>query len=144
CEDARGAMASVLALEHVSKEFPGVKALDDVSFSVESGEIHALLGENGAGKSTLMKVLCGIYQPDSGEIRLDGQARQFSNYREACAAGIGIVFQEFSLIPWLSVVVNVFLGRVTRLRVGLIRFVLMFRGVSDSIERMHDVSYQMP
>lgn len=138
-------MASVLALEHVSKEFPGVKALDDVSFSVESGEIHALLGENGAGKSTLMKVLCGIYQPDSGEIRLDGQARQFSNYREACAAGIGIVFQEFSLIPWLSVVDNVFLGREPRNRFGLIRYAQMLREAGELFDRLQiDIDPETP
>lgn len=114
-------MASILSLENVSKGFPGVKALDDVSLSVDAGEIHALLGENGAGKSTLMKVLCGIYQPDAGTIRIDGEPRRFSNYREACAAGIGIVFQEFSLIPWLSVVDNIFLGRESRNHLGLIR-----------------------
>ncbi|HET7315485.1 sugar ABC transporter ATP-binding protein [Salinisphaera sp.] len=129
-------MAAVLSLENVSKGFPGVKALDDVSLGVEAGEIHALLGENGAGKSTLMKILCGIYQPDAGTIRLDGEARAFSSYRDACAAGIGIVFQEFSLVPWLSVVDNIFLGREPRNRVGLIRRSRMLAEASELFERL--------
>lgn len=129
-------MAAVLSLENVSKEFPGVKALDGVNLAVEAGEIHALLGENGAGKSTLMKILCGIYQPDAGVIRLDGKARRFGSYRDACAAGIGIVFQEFSLIPWLSVVDNIFLGREPRNRLGLIRRSRMLADAHALFERL--------
>ena len=70
-------MTSLLSLRHISKTFPGVRALDDVSLDVSGGEVHALLGENGAGKSTLMKILCGIYRQDEGEILIDGQVRHF-------------------------------------------------------------------
>ncbi|KEZ76344.1 sugar ABC transporter ATP-binding protein [Salinisphaera hydrothermalis] len=129
-------MTAVLSLEHVSKGFPGVKALDDVSLTVEAGEIHALLGENGAGKSTLMKILCGIYQPDEGTIRLNGEARHFSSYRDACAAGVGIVFQEFSLVPWLSVVDNIFLGREPRNRLGLIQRARMMAEAYELFDRL--------
>ncbi|WP_423822550.1 sugar ABC transporter ATP-binding protein [Salinisphaera sp. SPP-AMP-43] len=129
-------MTAVLSLQGVSKSFPGVKALDDVSLNVDAGEIHALLGENGAGKSTLMKILCGIYQPDAGEIRLDGEIRHFHNYRDACAAGVGIVFQEFSLIPWLSVVDNIFLGREPRNRLGLIQHARMRAAAHELFDRL--------
>lgn len=104
-------MSSILTLEHVSKSFPGVKALQDIHLDVEAGEVHALLGENGAGKSTLMKILSGIHQPDEGTITIAGEQRHFSNYHEAVAAGVGIVFQEFSLIPHLNAAENLFLGR---------------------------------
>ncbi|SPJ32834.1 sugar ABC transporter ATP-binding protein [Kushneria phyllosphaerae] len=127
---------ALLALEKVSKAFPGVRALHDVSLKVEAGEIHALLGENGAGKSTLMKILCGIHQPDSGEILIDGKAQHFSSYRRACAAGVGIVFQEFSLIPGLSVVDNIFLGREPRNRFGLIRHGEMVAQAQTLFERL--------
>lgn len=138
-------MTAVLSLENVSKGFPGVKALDDVSLTVEAGEIHALLGENGAGKSTLMKILCGIYQPDEGTIRLDGEARKFSNYRDACAAGIGIVFQEFSLIPWLSVVDNIFLGREPRNRLGFIQRSRMMAEAHDLFDGLDiDIDPEIP
>ncbi|REC93585.1 sugar ABC transporter ATP-binding protein [Kushneria indalinina] len=127
---------ALLALEKVSKRFPGVRALNEVSLQVEAGEIHALLGENGAGKSTLMKILCGIHQPDSGEILIDGTPQHFSSYRRACAAGVGIVFQEFSLIPGLSVVDNIFLGREPRNRLGLIRHGVMLKQANALFERL--------
>ena len=104
-------MNTVLRLEQISKRFPGVNALTNIDLSVGKGEIHALLGENGAGKSTLMKILSGIYQPDEGRILLDGEAREFANYNEAVAAGVSIIFQEFSLIPDLNAVENIYLGR---------------------------------
>jgi ABC-type sugar transport system ATPase subunit len=93
------------------KEFPGVVALDDVSFSVMPGEIHALLGENGAGKSTLGKVIGGVYEVDAGEIYLDGAALVHFDEATACKLGIGIVHQEGSLVPNLSVAENIFAGR---------------------------------
>jgi ribose transport system ATP-binding protein len=104
-------MDTILRLERITKSFPGVKALQGIDLAIARGEIHALLGENGAGKSTLMKILCGIYQPDDGAIRIDGEACHFTNYHDAVAAGVGIVFQEFSLIPHLDAVDNLFLGR---------------------------------
>ncbi len=113
-------MEPLLQLTGIHKSFPGVRALDDIHFSLKAGEIHALLGENGAGKSTLMKVLCGIYQPDGGEIRIDGQRQRFRSYRDAIDAGIGIIFQEFSLIPELNAVENIFLNRELRNSLGLL------------------------
>ncbi len=113
-------MDAVLRLEHITKRFPGVNALTDIDLTVEKGEIHALLGENGAGKSTLMKILCGIHQPDEGRILLDGKERRFATYNEAVAAGVAIIFQEFSLIPYLSAVENIFLGREKTNPLGLL------------------------
>ena len=104
-------MDTILKLDNITKSFPGVKALQGIHLEIARGEINALLGENGAGKSTLMKILCGIYQPDEGTITIDGDARHFTNYHDAVAAGVGIVFQEFSLIPYLNAVENIFLGR---------------------------------
>ena len=104
-------MNAVLRLEQISKRFPGVNALTNIDLSVGKGEIHALLGENGAGKSTLMKILSGIYQPDEGRILLDGKEFNFASYNEAVAAGVSIIFQEFSLIPYLNAVENIYLGR---------------------------------
>ncbi|GAA5172218.1 sugar ABC transporter ATP-binding protein [Modicisalibacter zincidurans] len=112
-------MTPLLSLRHISKSFPGVKALQDVSFDVHAGEVHALLGENGAGKSTLMKILCGIYRQDEGDIVIDGKACNFHGYQDALDAGIGIIFQEFSLIPDLDAVDNIFLGHERRNRLGL-------------------------
>jgi len=112
-------MTPLLSLKHISKSFPGVKALKDVSLNVQAGEVHALLGENGAGKSTLMKILCGIYRQDEGNIAIDGQKCHFYNYQDALTAGVGIIFQEFSLIPDLDAVDNIFLGREKRNRFGL-------------------------
>ncbi|WP_413227162.1 sugar ABC transporter ATP-binding protein [Burkholderia sp. AU32262] len=111
-------MDTILRLSHITKSFPGVKALSDIHLEIARGEIHALLGENGAGKSTLMKILCGIHQPDAGTIEIDGSARHFADYHDAVAAGVGIVFQEFSLIPHLDAVDNLFLGRELRNRWG--------------------------
>jgi ABC-type sugar transport system ATPase subunit len=101
----------VLEMKEITKTFPGVVALDQVSFSVKRGEVHALVGENGAGKSTLMKILNGVYQANQGEIWLDGQMVHLSNIKDAQSKGISIIFQEFNLINTLSVAENIFLGR---------------------------------
>ena len=97
-------------LRNVTKRFPGLVANDDVSVSFEPGEVHALLGENGAGKSTLMNVLFGLYEPDGGEIVLDGRPVRFRGPSDAIAAGIGMVHQHFKLVPVFSVADNVMLG----------------------------------
>lgn len=127
-------MTPLLSLRHISKSFPGVKALQDVSLEVHAGEVHALLGENGAGKSTLMKILCGIYRPDEGEILIDGETRHFHGYQDALEAGVGIIFQEFSLIPDLDAVDNIFLGRERRNRLGL----RDRRGMRHEAQRLFD------
>lgn len=103
--------APLLHVEGLSKSFPGVKALDDVSFTVRSGQIHALMGENGAGKSTLIKVLTGVYPRDCGSIRSSGMPLEVASPREAEDAGISTVYQEVNLIPTLSVAENLALGR---------------------------------
>lgn len=102
---------SALEMRAITKHFPGVTALDKVDFSVQAGEIHALIGQNGAGKSTLMKVLAGVYQPDAGEILIDGRSVHFLQPRMALSSGIGVVYQDLSLVPKLSVANNIFLGR---------------------------------
>ena len=98
-------------LRGISKEFPGVKALDDVSFSVWPGEVHMLLGENGAGKSSLMKVLCGAYRADSGSFHYNGETVEIASPADAQKLGIAVIFQEFSLVPYLDIAQNIFLGR---------------------------------
>ncbi|HKJ05809.1 MAG TPA: ABC transporter ATP-binding protein, partial [Geopsychrobacteraceae bacterium] len=103
-------MSDLLQIENIRKTFPGVIALDDVSFTVTSGEIHTLLGENGAGKSTLMNVLTGLYHPDSGEIRVNGQKVNFTSPRVSLAYGIGMVHQHFMLVPAHSVFENILLA----------------------------------
>ena len=102
---------NTLSLEHVSKSFGAVRALSDVSFTVHSGEVHALVGENGAGKSTLLKIISGAHTPDDGQILIDGQPVKITSPAHAAQLGIGIIYQELSLIPWLSVAQNLFLGR---------------------------------
>ena len=102
---------SILEMYDIRKEFPGVLALDDVQLSLKKGEVHVLLGENGAGKSTLMKILSGAYVKDSGEIYIDGNFTEIQSPAHAQELGIGIIYQEFNLNPYLSVAENIFLGR---------------------------------
>ena len=95
----------------ITKEFPGIRALDSVSFDCRAGEVHALVGENGAGKSTLMKVLSGVYQAEQGDIFLRGEKVHFSHPSQSLAQGVSVIYQEFSLLPDRSVAQNIFLGR---------------------------------
>jgi D-xylose transport system ATP-binding protein len=114
---------SLLELRSISKHFPGVKALDGVSFDLQPGEVHALCGENGAGKSTLIKVLCGYYPAGSygGEVLLDGKLAAFRGLRDAEEQGLALIAQELALVPALSVAENMVLGREPS-RHGLIRW----------------------
>jgi len=104
-------MAFALQATGITKHFPGVLANDHVSFTLEKGEIHALLGENGAGKSTLMNILYGLYQPDEGEIMIDSQPRRIDTPHDAISLGIGMVHQHFMLVPPLTVTENIMLGQ---------------------------------
>jgi putative multiple sugar transport system ATP-binding protein len=108
--------APILEMKNITKTFPGVKALSNVSFQVQPGEVHCLVGENGAGKSTLMKVLSGVYPYGSysGDIVFDGQEQRFSSIRDSEHAGIAIIYQELALIPELTVYENIFLGNEIR------------------------------
>ena len=103
----------VIEMLHITKEFPGIKANDDITLRLRRGEIHALLGENGAGKSTLMSVLFGIYQPEIGEIKKNGQTVKIDNPNDATALGIGMVHQHFKLIEVFTVLDNIILGAET-------------------------------
>jgi len=105
-------MTNTLEFRHISKYFPGVKALDDVSFVAKGGEVLAFLGENGAGKSTLLKTLNGDYQPDEGQYLIDGAEAHFKNPHEAIEAGISVIYQERQILPALSVAENIYLGRM--------------------------------
>ena len=105
---------SQVELRGITKRFGPVTALNQVDFTLNDGEIHALLGENGAGKTTLMKVLYGMHQPDEGEIRIDGQAKTFKNSTDAIAQGIGMVHQHFMLVPVLTVAENIVAGKEPR------------------------------
>jgi ribose transport system ATP-binding protein len=100
----------LLQMRGIVKEFPGVRALDEVDLDVAAGEVHCLLGQNGAGKSTLIKVLAGAYRPDAGEILWSGRPVVFGSPHDADAAGIATIHQELDLVPGLSVAENVFLG----------------------------------
>ncbi|MCW2575460.1 MAG: monosaccharide transporter ATP-binding protein family, partial [Modestobacter sp.] len=112
---------AAVRMRGISKSFDGVRVLTDVDFEVRRGEVHALAGGNGAGKSTLMKILQGVYSLDAGEIEIDGRPVQLSSIQDARAAGIGMVFQEFSLVPTLTVAQNIALGSEPLGRAGLIR-----------------------
>ncbi len=105
---------TILEIKHITKEFPGVKALDDVVMDIKRGEIHALVGENGAGKSTLMKVLSGVYTHGSydGQFFVNGQEARFQSIRDAEKAGIAIIYQELALVKDLSIAENIFLGKL--------------------------------
>ena len=104
----------LLEVRNLEKTFPGVRALSGVSFDVRPGEAHALLGENGAGKSTLIKIVSGVYQPDAGEILIDGRAMRFATPEDAKRAGVATIYQELLLFPELTVAENIFLGHAPR------------------------------
>ncbi|MFO1452354.1 MAG: L-arabinose ABC transporter ATP-binding protein AraG [Opitutaceae bacterium] len=108
-----------LGFEALTMEFPGVRALDQVSFGVRGGSIHALMGENGAGKSTLLKILSGAYRPTVGSLRLGGVSKRFTSTAEALRAGVAVIYQELHLVPEMTVAENLFLGRFPR-RLGFL------------------------
>ncbi|MCO5222047.1 MAG: ATP-binding cassette domain-containing protein [Thermomicrobiales bacterium] len=117
---ASGHGGRILELRGATKRFGGATALDNVDFDLMPGEILGLIGENGAGKSTLSKILSGVQRPDSGEMLLRGEIVRFRSAADAKAAGIGMIYQELTLMPALSVAENVFLGRQPRNAFGLV------------------------
>lgn len=136
----------LLTMKSITKSFPGVKALDGVSFELNAGEIHALVGENGAGKSTLIKILAGVYPyPEyEGEILLEGSVRRFAGVRESELAGIAVIYQELSLVKDLSVSENIWLGREPR-RFGIINWEELYSRAQKILEELHlSIDSRMP
>ena len=127
---------SGVQLKNISKQFPGVKALSDVSLHIETGEIHALCGENGAGKSTLMNILAGNLRPDAGSIQIDGMSVAFENAQAAFLKGIAVVYQHLSLISNLSVAENIFANQQPVNRWGLIHFDSLFVKTSALLRQL--------
>jgi len=128
----------LLKMKDITKSFPGVRALDGVSFDLSQGEIHALVGENGAGKSTLIKILAGVYpHPEyGGEVVLEGSARRFASVRDSEQAGIAVIYQELSLVKDLSVAENIFLGREPR-RFGIINWEELYSRAQKLLDDLH-------
>ncbi len=118
---------TALQVSHVSKSFPGVRALHDVSMTMTAGSVHALLGENGAGKSTLIKIVTGIYKPDSGTVSMNGATVRFANPRQAAAGGLGVVHQERNLVTRFSVGENILLDRLGNRALSLVDYASLYR-----------------
>ena len=127
----------VLEFKDITKTFPGVKALNKVSFSVKRGTVHALVGENGAGKSTLMKILNGLYHADSGEIYLEGEKVDISNSIVAKQLGIGMVHQELNVVTELSIAENIFLGREPLTKLGTINHKQLYEDSKRLLEKQN-------
>ncbi len=128
-------MDSILTLKGVSKDFPGIKALDRVDLSVRPGEVHALIGENGAGKSTLVKILSGVFPPTEGVITLEGKPISFRSPHESQAAGISAIHQEATMFPELSVTENIFMGHHLKAR-GMVGWRSMQERTSELLESL--------
>lgn len=129
--------APLLEMLHISKQYPGVRALDDVSFELKHGEVHALLGENGAGKSTLIKILSGVQTADQGEIRIEGQPVIIDSPQKAMDLGISTIYQEFNLVPYLSAAENIFLGREPQGALpGFVDFKTLYRDAQQLLDRI--------
>ncbi|WP_009609949.1 sugar ABC transporter ATP-binding protein [Caldanaerobacter subterraneus] len=129
----------ILEMNNISKQFPGVKALDSVTFKVRPGTVHALMGENGAGKSTLMKCLFGIYQPDEGEIILNGKKISIKNPKEALDHGISMIHQELHPVRERNVMENVWIGRLPLKKYGIVKFVderKMYRETEELFKKL--------
>ena len=127
---------TILEMRGISKFFPGIKALEDVDFSMRSGEVHALVGENGAGKSTLVKVLTGVYRPTAGTIRFAGLDRDFRGPVDAQDAGIAVIHQEASMFPDLTVAENIFSGHLRKGRFGLLDWRSMREKSRELLDRV--------
>ncbi len=126
----------LLQMKHINKSFPGVQALSDVSFDLYKGEVVGLVGENGAGKSTLMKILSGVHSPDKGEISIEGERVRFSSPKDAEAAGVATIYQELSLVPSVSVMENILMGREPNTRWKTIDWREMARAARDLMKLM--------
>lgn len=132
----------LVELKHISKFFPGVKALNDVSLNIRRKTIHCIIGENGAGKSTLMKIMSGAYQKDKGTILIEGKELNASGPAEALKAGIGIVYQELNNFGYMDVASNLFIGRMPR-KYGMIDYKKLYRDAQELLDRFN-MSYIKP
>ena len=128
---------TVLNASGISKYFPGIKALSDVSLEVLAGELHALVGENGAGKSTLMNIISGVLQPDEGSIEYYGEKIRFNSPFDAQETGIGFVHQELSLCPHITVAENIFIGRLPQNSLGIISHKKLYRNASEILKQFN-------
>jgi inositol transport system ATP-binding protein len=126
----------LLEVRNISKAFPGVVALDDVSLRLRRGTVHALAGENGAGKSTLMKIIAGIYTPDAGELRLQGRTLRLASPRQALQSGIAMIHQELNLMPSMTVAENIWIAREPLNRLGVISHSELNRRTAALLERL--------
>ena len=131
-----GAETPVLVMERITKDFPGVRALDGVTFEVRRGEVHALVGENGAGKSTLVKILAGAVLRDKGEIRVEGRTVEIPSPHAAQELGVAMIYQEFNLVPHLTVAENIFLGREPQVLPGIVDWGRMYREAAAVLDRL--------
>ncbi len=129
-------MTSLIELKGISKSFASVRVLQDISFDVRAGEVHALLGENGAGKSTLIKIMGGVHRADAGEIRVNGELVHFASPRASAASGIAVVHQELLLFPDLSVAENIFMGHAPRTGWGALDWPQMRERSRDLLDRL--------
>jgi ribose transport system ATP-binding protein len=134
--DRTALQSPILSLTGISKQFPGVTALEGINFQLFAGEVHALMGENGAGKSTLINITSGLLQPSSGQILIGGQEVVFSNALQAQKAGISTITQEFNLVPQLTVAENIFLGREPKKRMGLLNWPEIKRRAADVLKEL--------
>jgi rhamnose transport system ATP-binding protein len=125
-----------IELRGISKSFAGIRVVNDVSFDMRPGEVHALMGENGAGKSTLIKIMAGLYQADEGPILVNGEAVRFASPRAAHAAGIATVHQELLLFPELTVAENIFLGQTPKTPLGIIDWTAMRRRARQLLDEL--------
>ncbi|ORM57437.1 D-xylose ABC transporter ATP-binding protein [Pantoea rodasii] len=128
--------AFALEAEGISKFFPGVKALDNVSLRIKPGSVHALMGENGAGKSTLMKCLIGMYRPDKGTIRIKGEPVQFQDTMDALRSGISMIHQELNLVPYMTVAENIWLGREP-MKYGFVDHALLNKQTQELLNKLN-------
>ncbi|MDC7240652.1 MAG: sugar ABC transporter ATP-binding protein, partial [Spirochaetales bacterium] len=127
---------TILELKDIAKYFPGIKALDNVDFTIRTGEVHALIGENGAGKSTLVKIMTGVYQPTKGKILMEGSEVHFGTAHDAQAAGVAAIHQEASMFTELTVTENIFMGHHLRKKGGTLDWKAMRQHTQELLDRL--------
>jgi ABC-type sugar transport system ATPase subunit len=130
-------MSRKLEVKNIKKSFPGVLAVDNLSFSLKEGEVLALLGENGAGKSTLTKVICGALKPEEGIILLDGEEQHFESAHDAMKAGVGMVYQELSMVGSMSVAENIFMNRQPVAKLGNIKWDKLYKDTEEILKKFN-------